>query len=347
LRRPDHDADLIVIANHALLESVEPLRALRVSQGLTVMVLDVESLYDEFSFGSKSPQAIRDFLRYAVAFWSKAPRFVLLLGDASLDPKNYLGNGDYDLVPTRLIDTTSMETASDSWFVDFTGTGIPALAIGRLPARTPAEADRFIAKIVAYEHSARTGGVLLVSGSARGYDFAAASERINAFISSSVAVDQLQYDSGSLSTDKDFLLEHLGSGERIVNYQGHGSVDRWGDSLLTGTDAASLTNVPFPVFLMFTCLTGYFHDPALDSLAESLLKADHGGAVAVYASSGMTDSASEDALNRELLQRLFAAGTRAQPVVLGEVAAAALAAVDDSDLRRTYLLFGDPAMRLP
>ncbi len=42
------------------------------------------------------------------------------------------------------------------------------------------------------------------------------------------------------------------------------------------------------VFVMMTCLNGYFDDPALESLAESLLKAERGGAVAVWSSSGMT-----------------------------------------------------------
>jgi len=345
--RPDHAADLVVIGHHDLLGSVEPLRALRVSQGMAVAVIDVENLYDEFGFGSKSPQAIRDFLRNAVAAWNTAPRFVLLLGDASLDPKNYLGNGDYDFVPTRLLDIHTMETASDGWFADFSGTGVPALAIGRLPVRTSAEADRLIAKLLDYEHGTTTGGVLLVSGTARGYDFAAASERISGFLTESVAVDQIQFDAMPLAAAKAALFQHLGSGERIVNYQGHGSVDRWGSSLLAGSDAPSLTNAPLSVFFMFTCLNGYFHDPALDSLAESLLKAGPGGAVAVYASSGMSDSADEDALNSELFQRLFTSAPQAPRGVLGEAALAALAAVKNTDVRRTYHLFGDPTMRLP
>ena len=50
-----------------------------------------------------------------------------------------IGFGDLDRVPTRLIDTDFMETASDDWFSDFTGDGIAELATGRLPARTADE----------------------------------------------------------------------------------------------------------------------------------------------------------------------------------------------------------------
>ena len=63
---------------------------------------------------------------------------MLLVGDATFDPRNFLGLGDFDFVPTRLIDTASMETASDDWFVDADVDGVPELAIGRWPVRTAA-----------------------------------------------------------------------------------------------------------------------------------------------------------------------------------------------------------------
>ena len=66
------------------------------------MVIDVENIYDEFSFGNKTPQAVKDFLTYTKTSWARAPRFVVLAGDATYDPKNYAGLGDFDLVPTRL-----------------------------------------------------------------------------------------------------------------------------------------------------------------------------------------------------------------------------------------------------
>ena len=69
--------------------------------------MDVEDVYDEFSFGAKDFRALKDFLKHAKENWVKAPRFVLLVGDATFDPRNYLGLGDFDYVPTRLIDTVT------------------------------------------------------------------------------------------------------------------------------------------------------------------------------------------------------------------------------------------------
>ena len=48
---------------------------------------------------------MKDFLSYAATSWKKKPRYVLLAADASYDPKDYLGLGNSDLVPTRLFDT--------------------------------------------------------------------------------------------------------------------------------------------------------------------------------------------------------------------------------------------------
>ena len=44
------------------MDSLQPLKKLRESQGLRVALIDVEDIYDEFSFGNKSPKAIKDFL---------------------------------------------------------------------------------------------------------------------------------------------------------------------------------------------------------------------------------------------------------------------------------------------
>ena len=161
-RQPLNGANLLIITHRNFAASTASLKALRQSQGLSVAVIDVEDLYDEFSYGNKTPQAVKDFLAYAKGNWKKPPQYALLVGDASYDPKNYLGFGDSDFVPTRLIDTQYLETASDDWLADFSGGGVAELAIGRLPVRTPQEATAMINKIVAYDKGAPSDSVLLV-----------------------------------------------------------------------------------------------------------------------------------------------------------------------------------------
>ena len=50
----------------------------------------------------RSPQALKDFLARARAAWTVAPRFVVLAGDATFDPRDYAGLGFGDFVPTAL-----------------------------------------------------------------------------------------------------------------------------------------------------------------------------------------------------------------------------------------------------
>ena len=76
---------------------------------------------------------------------------MLLVGDASADPRNYLGYGDFDFVPTKLIHNEVIETASDDWFVDFNGDGLPEMAMGRIPVSQCQEATTVITKILGYE----------------------------------------------------------------------------------------------------------------------------------------------------------------------------------------------------
>lgn len=135
LRAAGNAADLLILTTRAFFAALEPLKQARQAEGLEVQLIDVEDIYDEFSFGHKSPIALRDFLAYARATWQGKPRFVLLAGDASYDTRNDLGAGEYDLVPTKLINREYMEMASDDWLADFNEDGLPDLGVGRLPAR--------------------------------------------------------------------------------------------------------------------------------------------------------------------------------------------------------------------
>ena len=65
--------DLVIITRGELLGAFAPLKAWREQQGYRVALVNVEDLYDEFSYGQKTPQAIKDFLGYAAGNF--APSF--------------------------------------------------------------------------------------------------------------------------------------------------------------------------------------------------------------------------------------------------------------------------------
>jgi hypothetical protein len=138
LRLPNQRADYIAIAHADLMEALQPLLRWREEQGLKVVAVPVEAVYDQFNYGLPEPEAIRAFLRYAAESWQKpAPTYVLLVGDATYDPRGYIAPAGTNLVPTFLVPTVfGGETASDTAFVHLDDNPWPDMAIGRLPART-------------------------------------------------------------------------------------------------------------------------------------------------------------------------------------------------------------------
>ncbi|MEK6303498.1 MAG: C25 family cysteine peptidase [Acidobacteriota bacterium] len=341
LANPAQGADLLVITRRDLFDSVRPLVALRQKEGLSVAVVDIDDIYDEFSFGQKSTRAVKDFLAMSRTGWKKPVRYVLVLGDASYDPKNYLGLGDFDLVPTLLVDTAFMETASDDSLTDFNGDGIADLPIGRLPVRNSAEASLMISKIFAYEQSFPAEEAVLVSDLNDGIDFERSSERLVPLIPRETRVIHIKRGQLGDQATRAALIDLINRGQRIVNYNGHGSLDQWRGGVFSGSDALQLTNQKHPaLFVSMNCLNGYFHDPGSDSLGEALMKST-GGAAAVWASSAMTYADSQAPMNAEFYRQLFASSRPR----LGDAAAKAKTATPDLDVRRSWVLFGDPTMR--
>jgi hypothetical protein len=336
-------ADLLVITKRDYFSAINPLVTRRQSQGLTVAVADFEDLCDEFNFGNKSVKAARDFVRNWLATRSPAPKYLLLVGDASYDAKNYLGLGDLDQVPTKLLDTIYMEAASDDWIADIDGDGLAELAVGRLPARNAAEAGVLVNRVVTYETVAQSSAVMLASDQADGIDFGAESGQLKSLLPDGVNVSELVRGTTDDATLKAQLLASLNQGQKLVNYMGHGSVNLWRGNLLTNEDALGLTNgQQTAVWVLMTCLNGYFDDPALESLGESVMRAPGGGGIAVWASSGMCDPAQQALLNQEFYKVLFGG----EALTIGEAAVRAKPAVADQDVRRTWILLGDPSMRL-
>ena len=344
LRAPNHAADLLIITRRDFFPAFEGLARLRATQGIKSELIDTDDIYDELSFGNKSPQAVKDFLQYAKANWKRGPKFVLLGADSSYDPRNYLGFGDWDLAPSKLIDTALMEAASDDWFADFNNDGLPELAVGRLPARSLLEATAMVAKIIDYEHSPSSEEMLLVADVSDTFDFAQANASLKSLIPPNVRVNQIDRGSSDPSTVRNLLMDTINRGLKVVSYAGHGSVTLWRGGFLTSEDARLMENVHHPSFFtLMTCLNGYGFDPALDSLAESLIKAE-GGAIAVWSSSGMTDPEGQAAMNRALYGLLF--GENARQKTIGEIVVRAKEATSNPDIRRTWILIGDPTLKI-
>lgn len=341
-------ADIVMISHPDFAASLAPLVALRESQRNRVALVTVDEVFDAFNYGERSPYAIRSYLQQMATATQRKPEAVLLVGDASLDPRNYLGFGDFDFVPTRIIETAAFKTASDDWFTDFQQTGFATIPTGRLPVRTAADASLVVSKIVNYERGSFAGSwnqqALLIADQNIGVDFSNETNFAGASLPAPLSPTKIYADGQDPDLVRQQIISALNNGALLVNFTGHGSTEQWSFSdLLDNDSATALTNGQrLPVYLLMDCLNGFFQDVYTQSLAESLLLAPNGGAVAVWASSGFTSAPPQASLDQALLNIL-----KSNPAIpMGQAVLGAKSGISDNDVRRTWILFGDPSMKL-
>jgi hypothetical protein len=317
------------------------------------MAIAAEELYAHFGHGEARPEALRDFLAYAFHSWrAPAPRYLLLLGDASYDTKGYLGPVRQPLLPTPLLRSSFLWTASDPSLAAVNGQdGLPDVAIGRLPATTLAEARSLVEKTIAWEESGHSldGPITLVSDNPDpAGDFEQDADEIARTILASQDVEHLSLARLGTSTTRAAIKDAFERGVSLVSYIGHGAIMLWAsEQLLTPADVEALApQGSQPLVLAMNCLNGYFHLPTGNSLSEKLLKADAKGAVATFSSSGMSFDEPAHRYHKALLAEI----TNGRHQRLGDALLAAQASYADTgadpELLALYHLLGDPALKI-
>ena len=347
LRRVLNQAEYLVVAPAGLRGAAENLASLRRAQGLASLVVDLDQIADEFGGGLLTPHAIRAFLGYAWASWRLAPRYVALAGEGTLDYRNLLGFGD-NLVPPLMVQAAGGLFPSDNLLGDLDADGLPEMAVGRIPVLSAQELDAYTKKISAYEAAPAadwTGSALLLADATDGgADFAADGDRIASQIPAGYSVERIDLSAVPLSTARSQLLSALDEGVALINYLGHGALDRLAsEGLLTNADVPGLVNGSrLPVLTAMTCAVNRFAVPGFPALGELLVKSPSGGAAGVWGPTGL--SVHGEAL---LLATHFYHATDER---LGDRILSAIARFKelggDPALPRIYDLLGDPALRL-
>lgn len=347
-------ADLVVVAHKSMLAQAETWANYRRGQGFTAKVVDVENIYDEFNFGIKDHTKITAFLNYAKTSWATPPSYVLIIGDASYDPRNFEGNGDFDFVPSKIVNTIYTETPSDDALVDFNGDGYADIPVGRIVARTGAQVITQLNRVISYEVPAMQNinrGALFAYDEPNGYDFQAMSQRIGNQLPSGTPLGFVgRPDLNAPAT----LMSELNSGKYVSNYSGHGTVGAWASISFFGNPSVpNLRNENLTIFTMLTCLNGYFINPTSPvSLAENLMASQwtdgsnvtrQTGAIAVWASTGMTTPDVQEIMATRFYTKI---GDGTMPR-LGDLARDAKSVIiGGNDVLYSWVLFGDPMLKV-
>ncbi len=358
-------ADMLIISHGNFMAEANNWANYRRGQGLTVDVMNAEDVFDEFDYGLPTPTAVKNCLQY---FKNTDPNFkyVLLIGDATYDPRNYLGTGFNDLIPTKFVNTSFGEAPSDESLGDFDNDAVAEMSIGRLPVRTPAEVTLILGKVTAFESVVQTSlssrGVLFVADALRGWDFANTNRLLRAELPAPTPVAFIDFlETSDIPTIRNQIVDDINAnnGRFIINYAGHGSIRVWSTSQIFRQVVVPQPPPPNPpilsevqrltnsgnktsLFLMLTCLNGYFTDLSQDNLAEALVKAPNGGAPTSWASTGETTANIQETMATRFFH-IVGLGTHQR---LGDAIRESKQNAPDPDVPRTWALIGDPALKI-
>ncbi len=262
---PKNQADYIMVTHSSLAAEVEPLAELHRARGLSVAVVDIEDVYDETFGGIQDPKALREFVSYAYHHWQKpAPRYLLLVGDASWDSKNPWADDDHyadwtfrpweiqrfaknkstpyaegaelnhrNLIPTWNFTTHQGHSASDNYFVAVDGDDyLPDLAVGRLPVVSAAETRQIVDKIRRYLLEPEAGSwnrnALLITNENPGYQNR--SDTLASWLTEEGFEPQKIYPLSSEESNAEHtetLIRAFDEGQLFVHFLGHGGRYIW------------------------------------------------------------------------------------------------------------------------
>lgn len=382
LRSPANRADYLLISHRSLWPAAEALANHRRARGLTVALVDIQDVYDEWSNGRLDPRAIRDFVAYAYGNWqSPAPSYLMLLGSAHFDYRLRTGLATQPiLVPTYFAcaDPFTCEVAVENEFVTVSGSDrMPDLALGRLPARNLAEATVMVNKTILYEAAPPPGPwsstMVYVADNARAADgtpdpagnFEALTEGAIALVPAQYTIQRVYFDPypsddngepyryRTATATTDAIVAAVNSGAVLLNYIGHAGTTTWAHEAIlrardTGrNDVLRFDNGPrLPIVLDMACASGNFADPEYTGIEVMMLGWTGGGSVAGWGATGFGVATGHDKLHRGFNQAVFGGGVR----VLGLATAAGKqtlwSAGRNLDLLDTFDLLGDPALRV-
>ncbi|MFO7924831.1 MAG: type IX secretion system sortase PorU [Bacteroidales bacterium] len=367
--------DMIIISHPIFLNQASQLADhRRNNDGLEVVIVTPEQVYNEFSSGKTDITALRDFVKMfydRAADESEMPDYLLLFGKGSYD--NRPGNpSGVNFIPTYQSHNSFRPTQS---FVsdDFFGlldddegefSGAIDIGIGRLPVSTPDQAQSVVNKIIDYNKAVKKGdwqNLLCFIGDdgdnnihMRDADILAEgiTDNYPSFNIEKIYLDAWPKTGTSLGQRypevNQAITERIRKGALIINYTGHGNELRLADeNILDINDVASWTNRDrLPVFMTATCEFSRFDNPERVSAGEMLLLNPQGGSIALFSTTRLVYATPNFFLNQSFYRFILEKMHNGQYMRLGDAMRLTKINSGSGINKRNFTLLGDPSMRL-
>ena len=376
------DVDYIIISPKILIGQAERLANIhRSKNNLVVKVVDLETIYQEFSSGMQDIAGIRNFIKYVydnASSIDKRIRYLCMFGDASFDYKDRV-NGNTNIVPAWLsINSFSLTSSfiSDDFFGmmdENEGTMINGdkldIAVGRILAQNPMQATEMVNKIESYYNSNAYGNwrnnFLLISDDVDDLSDKSLQETTDLIAEDVKAskpflnVKKIHSDSYAQQTSSggsrypevnDAIFDALEVGAVVVNYFGHGGEDGLAlERIFDKINAQELNNPnKLSCFVTVTCEFTKFDNPLRPTAGEYLFWNKIGGAIALITTTRQIFINVGVQFNTALSQYLFDY-ENSQSISMAEALRLTKndPAVTNNSQRRLVFFIGDPAIKLP
>ncbi len=335
--------DFVVVTHPAFLAEAQRLANYHNTQnGLVPAVATTTQIYNEFSSGSQDISAIRDFLKMLydrAPDSASAPKFLLLMGDASYDYLSRVPNNN-NFVPTYQTPESIIKTqgyCTDDFFgflddnEDLNNYGIANaldVGVGRLPVNSSTEANDVIDKIINYESPAafgpwRTNMTYVADDVDRTFGsglwfmdddeavIAVAKTKAPQFNVNKIYGDAYTIESTPAGARQPEINQTINNqifnGTFVMNYIGHGGELGWAaERILTLADIKSWNNPnKLPLLVTATCEFSRFDNPNLTSAGEMLLTRAKGGAIALMTTTQLVFQDANLEMNKNYFQKAF------------------------------------------
>ncbi len=358
--------DLLIITHPDFLEQAGQLAAYhKENDGMIVRTYTTDQIYNEFSSGAQDVMAIRNFVRYLrEQSGDTKPAYLLLFGDASYDYLDRVENNT-NFVPTyetEVSDNIIWSIATDDYFglKSFDLEGRPVIAVGRIPVKTPEEANAALEKIEAYNSPAALGNwkneMLFIADDGDNNLHLKMTETLtNEADTNSPVFDQIKcyFDFYQLIQTEEgprypevtaVINKKTNDGVFYVNYVGHGSTNQLGqERVLTKDDLDEWDNADkLPLWVLATADFARYDDPGITSLGEEIMLKAGGGAIALISTTRPTFASANFAYNIAILTKFtdqsLQSNLRFGDLMLPEPIGGT------NDLK--FTLLGDPALKI-
>ncbi len=370
------DIDYVIVTQKYLMSEVERLATYHREKGLTVEVVELDKIYNEFGSGSPDVTAIRDFVKHLydnATVPEKRIKYLCLFGDASYDYKDRI-NGNNNIVPAfQSYESFNLATSyvTDDYFgmMDASeglldGGDKQDVATGRIPITTIEQASNAIDKIINYNSINSFGDwrnqVTLVAD-----DIDANGEEVLQASLEEIA-DEIEQSKPILNVKKvyaDAYVQQISSGgerypdvkteisnaiERgtlILNYFGHGGEDGWAsERILEIPQVQQWSNYnTLPLIITITCEFSKFDNPLRLAGGEFMIWNKDGGSISLITTTREIYINTGKIFNDRLMKLLLAFNN--EELTIAEAVMKIKNQFASSQRLFIYYL-GDPAMKL-